>query len=183
MKFGDQGADLAGVQQWTVIGDTAAHPVDLVTDETDICRLTRMVPGVWRAEALASCQCHVSAMYAGQAYQPTYVVTTYVDFSRLEINVAGATKLSDTEFDGGKLDTATPLHFTVSWVDHGNTETVDQPGLPINWEIPATGLNVQTSGLLKQEAAVVALSAARGQLALHANIVGKEFTIYFTPLP
>jgi hypothetical protein len=179
--LGDGSVNLVGVQEWTVAGDRPEHPVELVADPASAVTLTRVSPGTWRAEALLSWQCDVSAMYTGKSYWHSHVITTHIFPEKLEIFVAGATKLFDTTFDGGKTDLVAPVTLSVSWIDHG---AVGYPGwatvpdIPILWDVPA-GLNISVLGDKGRHIEVRARHTGEGPQTLTGDVAGKRFTVAF----
>jgi hypothetical protein len=179
---GSPGAiELVGVQKWTVVGDTLKRPVQLVANPASAVTLTRVAPGTWRAEALLSWQCDVTATCAGKVYWSSHVVTTHIFPDKLEIFVDGATKTGDTTFDGGKTDLVTPVTLSVSWIDHGAVGYPGWPGspnIPILWDVPA-GLIVSVLGDKNRHIEVRARRTGAGPQTLTGDVAGKKFTVTF----
>lgn len=170
---------LIGIQEWTVIGDTVDHPVDLVSIPKDAVTFTRIMPGLWRAEAMSSWQCDVRAIYSDEVYWSSHVITTHIRPEKLIISVDGAIKLSDITFDGGKTDLVKGINLTVSWIDQGSSLTmVDNPNIPVLWTVP-TGLIVAVAGDKARQICVQARGVGAGPQVLTGDIAGKKFSIVF----
>lgn len=169
---------LVGAETWTLVGDTYDRPVELVPVRTDTIAVTRLIPGKWRAEALMSFGDDVKILVAGVEVARVSVVTYHVRFELMEIMIAGAPAIGGDSygynFDGGSIDVGATKEFVVSWIDHGNTEIINNPRVPVLWTVPA-GLRIEIVGKDGREVRITGTSIGTHQLL--ADVAGKVVTI------
>lgn len=173
----DQDISLVGTQIWTVAGDTAEHPVQLVASEQDAIAFIRLEPGKWSAEALSSWQCDVNVLRDNEVVLTKHVVTTHVPMDKLEIMVTPATKITDTMFTMHATP-GQPVQVHIDWIDHYNSGYPGWAGPPFIkclWDDAPSGLTMRALDANAKGIEVVLQQA--GYRELVGDVAGKKFTI------